>query len=106
MARLLPRVKSPKAASAAACERLEQLPNIGPAMATDLELIGIHAPEQLIGRDAFELYRALCERTGVRQDPCVIDVFLSVVDFMGGGEPQPWWAFTRERKRRMAAGAV
>lgn len=80
--------------------RLQDLPNIGPAMAADLELIGIHTPEQLIGRDAFELYRALCDRTGVRHDPCVIDVFLSIVDFMAGGEPQPWWAFTSERKRK------
>jgi hypothetical protein len=81
--------------------QLQDLPNIGPAMAADLTLIGIEAPEQLIGRDAFELYRALCDKTGVRHDPCVIDVFLSIVDFMAGGEPQPWWAFTAERKRRM-----
>lgn len=81
---------------------LGDLPNIGPAMAAHLELIGIEAPEQLIGRDAFELYRALCDKTGVRHDPCVIDVFLSIVDFMAGGEPQPWWAFTAERKRRMS----
>ena len=35
-------IKSPKAASAAECETLEQLPNIGPALAADLRLIGIH----------------------------------------------------------------
>lgn len=81
--------------------QMQDLPNIGPAMAADLTLIGIEAPEQLIGRDAFELYRALCDKTGVRHDPCVIDVFLSIVDFMAGGEPQPWWAFTAERKRRV-----
>ena len=32
-------IKSPKAASAAECRSLEQLPNIGPALAADLRLI-------------------------------------------------------------------
>lgn len=80
--------------------RLEDLPNIGKAMADDLRLIGIPRPEQLIEREAFEMYRALCEKTGRKQDPCVIDVFMSVVDFMRGGEARPWWTFTVERKRR------
>ncbi len=79
--------------------RLEDLPNIGKAMAADLRLIGIHAPEQLKDRDAFELYDTLCRKTGTRHDPCVIDVFLSIVDFMNGGKPQPWWAYTEKRKR-------
>lgn len=79
---------------------LEDLPNIGKAMADDLRLIGIHTPEQLIERDAFGMHRALCEKTGRKQDPCVIDVFMSVVDFMRGGEARPWWTFTAERKRR------
>lgn len=81
---------------------LEDLPNIGKAMADDLRLIGIHTPEQLTGRDAFEMHRALCEKTGRKQDPCVIDVFMSVVDFMRGGEALPWWSFTAERKRRLS----
>jgi len=80
--------------------RLEDLPNIGKAMAADLHLIGINTPSQLIGRDAFELYEALCCKTGAHHDPCVIDVFLSIVDFMNGGKPQPWWAYTEERKQR------
>jgi hypothetical protein len=81
--------------------KLEDLPNIGPAMAGDLRLIGIHAPEQLCDQDAYEMYVSLCEKTGQRQDPCVIDVFLSVVHFMRGGEAKPWWAFTAVRKKEM-----
>lgn len=80
--------------------RLEDLPNIGKAMADDLRLIGIHVPEQLQGRDAFEMYQALCERTRRRHDPCVLDVFMSVVHFMRGGRALPWWSFTAERKRQ------
>ena len=32
-------------------------------------------------------------------DPCVIDVFMSAIDFMEGGEPSAWWEFTNERKK-------
>ena len=82
--------------------RLRDLPNIGPAMTRDLNLLGIQAPADLIGRDACTLYKELCVRTGMHQDPCVLDVFLSVVHFMDGGDAQPWWAFTKERKRMLA----
>ena len=50
-------IKAPKAASAAECERLEQLPNIGPSLAADLRLIGIERPADLRGKDAYALYR-------------------------------------------------
>jgi hypothetical protein len=82
--------------------RLEELPNIGKAMADDLRLIGIAHPQQLIGKDPFKLYDALCKASGTRMDPCVIDAFMSVVHFMEGREPQPWWSFTKERKRHIA----
>lgn len=77
---------------------LEDLPNIGKSIATDLRRIGICAPEQLVGQNPFRLYRALCELSGVRQDPCVIDVFMSIVHFMDGGDARPWWTFTAARK--------
>jgi len=83
---------------------LTDLPNIGPAMADDLRLLGIAEPSQLAGASPRELYRRLGELTGTRQDPCVLDVFMSVVSFMDGGEARPWWSFTAERKRLMAAG--
>lgn len=82
--------------------RLEDLPNIGKAMADDLRLIGIDHPKKLIGKDPFKLYEALCNATGARHDPCVIDTFMSVVHFMGTGEARPWWSFTDERKRLIA----
>ncbi len=79
--------------------RLDELPNIGKAIAADLLLIGIDRPQQLMGKDPFALYEKLCLVTGNQQDPCVLDVFMSAVDFMEGGEPQPWWFFTQERKK-------
>ena len=91
-------IKTPKAATADDCLTLEQLPNVGPAMAADLRLLGIHAPQQLKGRDGLQLYRKLCEVTGQRHDPCVLDTMLAVVDFMHGAPPAPWWAYTPQRK--------
>ena len=92
-------LKAPKAASAAQCQRLEQLPNVGPAMAADLRALGILHPQALAQHDALALYQALCRLSGKRQDPCVLDTFLAVTDFMRGAAPAPWWAYTEQRKR-------
>ena len=81
--------------------KLDELPNIGKAIASDLLLIGIECPQDLIGKDPFKLYETLCKTTGTRHDPCVIDVFMSVIDFMEGGEPHPWWFFTQKRKKSL-----
>ena len=94
-----PRALPPrKARCAAECEQLEQLPNIGPAIAADLRLIGVQQPADLAAHDAYQLYRRLCTATGKRQDPCVLDTFIAAVDFMRGAEPRPWWAYTAARK--------
>ncbi|MBW2096682.1 MAG: hypothetical protein JRI80_17565 [Deltaproteobacteria bacterium] len=43
---------------------------------------------------------SICSRVfRKRHDPCVIDAFMSVVHFMGGGDPLPWWSFTPARKK-------
>ena len=78
---------------------LTDLPNIGRAMAADLELLGIHRPDELRGQCPYDMYERLCRLTDTRQDPCVIDVFLSITDFMAGNPPRVWWEFTEERKR-------
>jgi len=44
------------------------------------------------------LYDKLCEKKAQHVDHCVIDVFMSAVDFMEGGEPKSWWEFTGKRK--------
>ena len=97
-------VKAPKALSASDCHRLEDLPNIGPAMAADLRTLGITHPIELAHRDAFVLYQSLCALSGKRQDPCVLDTFMAATDFMRGAAPAPWWAYTAQRK--LLYGAV
>ncbi len=82
--------------------QLTDLPNVGPAMAADLRLLGIQSPAQLVGQSPFEMYERLCRQTGQRHDPCVIDVFMSITHFMHGEPPRPWWEFTPTRKQILA----
>ena len=91
-------IKAPKAASAAECQTLEQLPNIGPSIAADLRLVGVQHPQALAEQDALQLYQALCRVTGKRQDPCVLDTFMAATDFMRGAPAKPWWDYTAQRK--------
>ncbi len=81
-------------------QTLTDLPNVGPACAADLRLLGFDSPQQLAGKDAYTLYRRLCDITQVRQDPCVLDTLLSITDFIDGNPPRTWWQYTAERKRR------
>lgn len=89
----------PKAAHASAARRLEDIPNIGPALARALRVVGIDAPAHLKRRKPFHLYQALNIATGRRHDPCVLDTFMAAVDFMNGNPPAPWWHFTPRRKQ-------
>ena len=82
--------------------KLTDLPNVGPATAGDLKLLGFRHPEDLRGQDPYAMYDRLCRITNVRHDSCVIDVFISVTHFINGGKAKPWWDFTEQRKRTLA----
>ena len=88
--------------TAADVRSLEDIPNVGKAIAADLREVGIEAPSQLAGCDPYELYDRLCAQTGIRQDPCLLDTFIAAVRFMEGGPRLPWYAFTAERKQQRA----
>jgi DNA transformation protein len=79
-------------------KRLEDLPNIGKAIAADLRLAGIHQPEQLEKLDPLDTYRALSKVMGHRLDPCVLYTLLSVQHFLKHEEVLPWWKFTERGK--------
>jgi hypothetical protein len=83
--------------------KLEQLPNVGPAIAANFKLLGVARPQDLLGRDPYALYDELCRVTGQRHDPCLLDTFIAAVRFMGGAAAKPWWAYTAERKRTLKA---
>jgi hypothetical protein len=85
--------------------RLEDIPNVGIAIAEDLRQLGIKSPSDLAERDPYAMYDDLCRITGTRHDPCLLDTFIAAVRFMEGGPKTPWWKFTAERKRVLAARA-
>jgi Pathogenicity locus len=83
--------------------RLEDIPNIGPSIAADLRRLGITSPLELLGRDPYAMYDDLCRIASQRHDPCLLDTFIAAVRFMAGDAKKPWWKYTAERKRMMAA---
>jgi predicted GIY-YIG superfamily endonuclease len=83
--------------------RLEDIPNVGSAVAADLRQLGITTPAELPGRDPYALYDDLCRITGHRHDPCTLDTFIAAVRYMEGAPKKPWWKYTAERKREVAA---
>lgn len=89
-----PRVKPPRA--------LADLESVGPATLADLRLLGVRSVADLARRSPTRLYRRLCELTGVRQDPCVVDVFAAAVAQARNPrlprERRRWWYWTRLRK--------
>ena len=83
-------------------KQFQDIPNVGPAIEKCLISLGLHKPADLIGKDPYQLYHDLCIITQQKQDPCVIDVFISAVKYMEGGPPKKWWEFTKERKKHYA----
>jgi len=94
---------NPKKVKRSHLTKLTDLPNIGKAAEADLIRLGIQMPHDLLGRNAYQMYDDLCRITGQKHDPCVIDMFLSIVNFINGGEPQDWWKFTAQRKAYLAS---
>jgi Pathogenicity locus len=79
---------------------LTTIPNVGPAVARQLERLNIAAPDDLRGRDPYELFDRLCELDGRSHDPCLLDTFVAAVSYADGGPARPWWEFSRERNAR------
>jgi hypothetical protein len=84
-------------------ERLEDIPNVGTKIAGNLRQLGYDEPAELRQQDPYAMYDRLCALTGTRHDPCLLDTFIAAVRFMDGGPAVPWWAYTAERKRELAA---
>ncbi len=84
-------------------DRLQDLANVGPAVERMLGRLGVTAPAQLAGQDPYDLFERLCAVDGRRHDPCLLDTFMSAVDQADGKPARPWWEYTPERKRSLAA---
>ncbi len=80
-------------------KKFTDIPNVGKATEGDLRLLGFKTPSELSDQNPYQLYNKLCEITNQRHDPCMIDVFISVVRFMQGEDAKKWWFYTDERKQ-------
>lgn len=98
-----PTTRPPGGGDRSTLTALEQLPNVGPAVARYLRRVGIIQPGDLVGRDPYATFDEMCRVTGHRLDPCLLDTLIAAGRFMGGEEAKPWWAYTAERKRELAA---
>lgn len=83
----------------ASVKHFQQIINIGPSIADDFRRLGLKRPAQLIDKDPWKLYKRIAKVDGHLHDPCVLDCFMSAVDFMNGNPPRKWWEYTKERKR-------
>ena len=55
-----------KAGTAQDVATLEDIPNVGPAVAADLRRLGITAPTDLLGRNPYAMYDDLCRITAAQ----------------------------------------
>jgi len=82
--------------------RFRDLVSVGPKTEQDFEMLGIRSVPQLARQDPARMYEKLCSQTGVRQDPCVLDVFCAAVaqacDPRLPAEQRQWWYWSRKRK--------
>lgn len=83
--------------------RLEDIPNIGKSIASDLRSLGIYTPAQLATRDPLATYLSLSDNMGRRHDPCVLYTLMAARHYLESGESIPWWKFTEPGKRLLAA---
>lgn len=82
--------------------RLRDLGGVGPAIEADFQKLGVRSVPELAACEGDELYLRLCEVTGTRQDPCVLDTFRCAVaqarDPRLPTEQRNWWWWSRQRK--------
>lgn len=78
------------------------LVSVGPAAIEDFKKLNISSVEDLQGRDALDLYNALCTLTERRHCICVIDVFAAAIAQAENPdlphEQCEWFYYSRLRK--------
>jgi hypothetical protein len=78
-------------------KRLQEIPNVGPAIARRLADLGFDGAASLRGQDPDELFARAEAARGKPEDPCLLDTYRAVIAFAGTGDRRPWHAFSRER---------
>lgn len=89
-----------KARKVAVVKKFTDIPNVGKAMERDFIFLGLKSPVDLKSQDAFKLYQKMCKKSGQRQDLCVLDTYIAVIDFMNGATAKSWFYYTKDRKKK------
>jgi hypothetical protein len=83
---------------------LSDFVSVGPATIEDLGLLGVTSVRQLARHNPQQLYDRLCKLSGVRMDPCCLDVLCAAVAQARNpdlpAEQRRWWYWSRLRKRQ------
>lgn len=85
---------------------LRSLMNVGRKVEGYLNDLGVRSVADLARRSPDAMYAALWRMNPGVCDPCLHDTFCAVVHEAKTGERTPWFAWTAERKRRVAAGEL
>lgn len=76
-------------------DELQTIPGVGPALAGDLRRLGVRRVADLKSADPQKLYDRLCEKTGAKQDRCVLYAFRCAVYYASRPVHEPeklkWW---------------
>jgi hypothetical protein len=83
-----------------ALKRLQEIPNVGPAVARRLAELGFDGVDALRGQDPEDLFARTEAARGRPEDPCLLDTYRAVVAFADTGDDRPWHAFSKERLGR------
>ena len=82
--------------------QLGNLISVGPAMLRDFELLRIRSVARLARQNPQRMYTKLNRLTGLRQDPCVLDVFCAAVAQAKNprlpAKQREWWYWSKKRK--------
>ena len=71
-------------------------------MEQDFRRLKLKRPQDLIGADPLALFCKICKVDSTFHDPCVLDCYISAVEFMNGKSPRVWWSYTGSRKKKYA----
>jgi hypothetical protein len=77
--------------------RLQEIPNVGPAVARRLAELGFDGVDSLRGQDPEALFARTEAARGAPEDPCLLDTYRAVIAYADNGDTRPWHAFSRER---------
>ncbi len=87
-------------------KQLNDLRNVGNETIEGLHLLNIYTVDELAKKDPTVLFHELEERTHRRQNPCVWDVFASIIHEAAHSEPTDWWEWTARRKALQKKGLL